>query len=406
MLDLGFVRAQFPALRDDWALFDNAGGSVPLGSVIAAVADYMARWQVQLGASYWQSDTATRLVAEGHAAIARSIGADEGEVVISSSTTMNLRLLAAALRHTFRPGDEIVVSDLEHESNGGAWRALEADGVVLRTWEFDRDTQELTRAGLDRVLNARTRLVAFTHCSNIVGTIHDAAAFVRRIHEAGALACVDGVAFAPHRQVDVAAIGADFYAFSIYKVFGPHLGALYGRRALLEQAGSNNHFFIAADDVPYKLVPGGANHELTAALPAIGAYLTALDAHHGGGDDGARAQSGRAFARIAEHEALLAAPVLAFLRQHPRVRLLGLADPDPARRVPTIAFTVTGRHASEIPPLLDKENIAIRWGHFYAHRAVSALGLHEQGGVVRISMAHYNTPAEVARLLLALERVL
>lgn len=407
MLDTTFVRAQFPALRDDWALFDNAGGSVPLGSVIARVHDYMSRWAVQLGASYLHSTTATQLVADGHAAMQRLIGADDGEVVVSSASTMNVRTLAAALRGWFRPGDEIVVSDLEHESNSGAWRALAADGVVVRVWEFDRETQELTLAGLDRVLTDRTRLVAFTHCSNIVGTIHDVAAFVRRIHDAGALACIDGVAFAPHRAVDVKALDADFYFFSIYKVFGPHLGLLYGKRELLLRAASQNHFFIAADDLPYKLVPGGANHELTASLPAIEEYLLALDAHHGRAADGTTlARTHRAFAHIAAHEAALAAPVLAFLAAHPRVRLLGLADADPARRVPTIAFTVAGRHASEIPPLLDKENIAIRWGHFYAHHAVTALELHEQGGVVRISMAHYNTPDEVARLLAALARAL
>ena len=407
MLDLAHVRAQFPALRDDWALFDNAGGSVPLASVIAGVAGHMARWPVQLGATYWHSVEAGAAVAAGQQAMARLIGAEADEVVLASSSTMNVRTLAAATRGWFGPGDEIVVSDLEHESNSGAWRALAATGATVRMWEFDRDLQELTRAGLDAVLTERTRVVAFTHCSNIVGTVHDAAAFIRRIHDAGALACVDGVALAPHRRVDVRALDADFYFFSLYKVFGPHMGLLYGRRDLLQRARNQNHFFIGEDDVPYKLEPGGVNHELTASLPAIEEYLLALDAHHGGAmSDPVDTRLARTFARIAAHEAALAAPVLAFLSAHPRVRLLGLADADPARRVPTIAFTVHGRHAAEIPPFCDRENIAIRHGHFYAHHAATALGLHAQGGVVRISMAHYNTADEVARLLAVLERVL
>ena len=407
MLDLAHVRAQFPALRDDWALFDNAGGSVPLASVIAGVAGHMARWPVQLGATYLHSVEAGAAVTAGQQAMARLIGAEADEVVLASSSTMNVRTLAAATRGWFGPGDEIVVSDLEHEANSGAWRALAATGATVRLWEFDRDLQELTRAGLDAVLTDRTRLVAFTHCSNIVGTVHDAAAFIRRIHAAGALACVDGVAFAPHRRVDVRALDADFYFFSLYKVFGPHMGILYGRRELLQRARNQNHFFIGEDDVPYKLEPGGVNHELTASLPAIEEYLLALDAHHGGAtSDPSDTRLARTFARIAAHEAALSAPVLAFLSSHPRVRLLGLAAADPVRRVPTIAFTVHGRHAAEIPPVCDAENIAIRYGHFYAHHAATALGLHAQGGVVRISMAHYNTADEVARLLTVLERVL
>ncbi len=407
MLDLTWVRPQFPALREDWALFDNAGGSAPLAAVIEGVAAHMARWPVQLGASYLHSVAASQAVAEGQEAMARLVGAEGGEVVLASSSTMNVRTLAAALRGWFAPGDEVVVSDLEHESNSGAWRALAEHGVVVRTWEFDRERHELTLAGLDAVLTERTRLVAFTHCSNIVGTIHDAAAFVRRIHEAGALACIDGVAFAPHRRVDVQALDADFYFLSLYKVFGPHLGLLFGRRDLLQRARGQNHFFIGEDDVPYKLQPGGVNHELTASLPAIETYLLDLDAHHGGpaGDPHA-ARLTRAFAHIAAHEAALAAPVLALLDAHPRVRLLGLADADPARRVPTIAFAVEGHNAADIPPLFDAENLAIRYGHFYAHRAVTALDLHGHGGVVRISMAHYNSPAEVARLLAVLQRVL
>jgi cysteine desulfurase family protein (TIGR01976 family) len=406
-LDVAFARSQFPALRDDWALFDNAGGSPPLAGVIERVTGYMSRWQVQHGASYALSAHATELAAQGHDAMARLVNAAPGEIVLGSSTTANVRMLARALRPHVRHGDEIVVTNLDHEANIGAWRELEEDGVRIREWRFDPATCELTLDGLEPLLGDRTKLVCFTHCSNIVGTVHDAAAFVRRIHAAGALACVDGVAFAPHRQVDVKAIGADFYLASLYKVFGPHVGLLYGRRELLLGSKGQNHFFVPDAEVPYKLEPGGVVHELVAALPAINDYLLALDERCGG--DAAAPESGRiagAFAAIAAHEAALAAPLLAFLASRRGVRVLGRASADAVHRVPTIAFTVQGRDAGEIPPALDPAKIAIRFGHFYAYRAIEALGLHGRGGVVRVSMAHYNTTAEVTRLIEALDRVI
>jgi selenocysteine lyase/cysteine desulfurase len=207
--------------------------------------------------------------------------------------------------------------------------------------------------------------------------------------------------------VDVKAIGADFYLVSLYKVFGPHLGLLHGRRELLLASKGQNHFFVPEHEVPYKLEPGGVVHELAASLPAIVDYLLALDARHGGDLSTPEPQRlTRAFDAIAAHEAVLAAPLLEFLSSRRGVRVLGRAEPDAVHRVPTIAFTVEGRDASEIPPALDARNIAIRYGHFYAHRAIEALGLLERGGVVRVSMAHYNTAAEVGRLITALDELL
>lgn len=403
---LAAVRARFPALATDWALFDNAGGSVPLAGTIERVHGYMTRGAVQLGASYPHSVRASAEVAEGHRAAERLVGAEPGEVVLGASTTANLRLLARALRPLWNAGDAVVVTNLDHESNIGPWRELAETGLEVREWRLRPGTGALHIEDLEPLLDARTRLVAFTHCANVVGTIHDAAAIVRRVHAAGALACIDGVAFAPHRRVDVKALDADFYAVSLYKTYGPHLALLYGRRELLRAARSQNHFFFAADEVPYKLEPGGVPHELAASLPAILEHLLALDASlpgGGAGDEGVRLA--RAFAAIAAHESALVAPLLEFLREQPRVRLLGESSADPARRVPTVAFAVAGRDASEIPAALDRARVAIRWGHFYARRAIEAFGLLDRGGVVRASLVHYNTPAEVARLVEALAEV-
>lgn len=404
---LDHVRSRFPALGPRWALFDNAGGSVPLAGVIERVRDYMSENAVQLGATYELSARATVQVAEGHRAAERLVNAAPGEVVLGASTTANLRLLARALRPRFGAGAEIVVTNLDHESNIGPWRELEGEGVRVREWRFRPETGALHAEDLDGVLSPRTRLVCFTHCSNVSGTIHDAAAIVRRVHAAGALACVDGVAFAPHRLVDVKALDADFYAVSLYKTFGPHLGLLYGKRELFVRARSQNHFFFGEDELPYKLEPGGVPHELAASLPAIVEYLLDLESRLPGGGEGAeRERLARAFEAIAAHEAALVAPLLAFLRDRPGVRLVGEPGADPARRLPTVAFSVDGRDAAAIPTALDAAGVAIRYGHFYARRAIEALGLLGRNGVVRASLAHYNTPAEVARLVEALERVL
>jgi cysteine desulfurase family protein (TIGR01976 family) len=407
MLDLDWTRSRFPALTDGWAFFDNAGGSAPLGTVADAVHDHLRRLGAQVGATHARSLEVAARVQRGREAMAGLFGARPEEIVLGASTTANVRLLARALRPLFGPGDEVVVTDLDHESHIGPWRDLEREGVVVREWNFDRATQALTLEGLERVLTPRTRLVCFTHCANIVGRIHDAKAFVRRIHAAGALACVDAVAYAPHRRVDVAALGADFTLVSLYKLFGPHVGLLHGRHELLVRAASQNHFFKPEDAVPDKLEPGGVNHELVSSLPAILEHLLELEAHHRPaltGDESARLD--RAFELIAAHETALIEPLLSFLGARRGVHVLGGADAAAGARVATVAFTVDGVDAASVPPRLDAQRVAVRFGHFYAYRAIEALGLHARNGVVRASLAHYNSPAEVERLIAALDEAL
>ncbi len=413
VLDLDFVRSRFPALSTDWALFDNAGGSVPLASVIDGVASYMGRLGVQLGASYDLSVEAGERVQAGHRSMEELMVAESGEVILGPSTTVLLAHLARALRPSWREGDEVIVTDLDHEANIGPWRALGASGIVLKEWKLRRESASLELEDLKALLTERTRLVAVTHCSNIVGRIHDVSAMAEAAHGVGARVCVDGVAFAPHRRIDVRALGVDFYVFSTYKTYGPHQAVLWGRRELLAEARSQNHFFVGEDQLPAKMEPGGPNHELAASLPAIPEYLESLATHHGAHDWAGGARSGtepnpldRAFELIATHERALAARVLEFLSQRQGVRVIGPESSDAAIRVPTISFVAEGRHASEIPTALDGEKVAIRWGDFYAKRAVQSLGLQSAGGVIRISMVHYNTLDEVDRLIRALDRCL
>jgi cysteine desulfurase family protein (TIGR01976 family) len=406
-LDTDFVRSFFPALAGDWVYMDNAGGSLAPRPVIDRARAYMARGPVQLGASYELSARAAEDVAAGQAAAALFMGAAPGEAVVGPSTTMNAYVLAQALRPLLAPGDEVVVTNLDHEANNGAWRRLAEYGVVVREWAFDPTTLMLRPADLAPLLGPRTRLVCFTHCANVVGAFQDVAAITELAHGAGAWVCVDGVAYAPHRLVDVGAWDVDFYLVSLYKAFGPHLAAVYGKAELLRRARGQSHFFVGEDEVPYKLQPGGVNHELTAALPGMLDYFGAVHDHHfpGAGGD-ARTQLAQVYRLFAAHETTLVAPLLAFLGAHPRVRVLGPPTADPAVRAPTVSFVVAGRKSSEIPPLLDERRIAVRWGHFYAYRAVDALGLLPQDGVVRVSLAHYNTVDEVERLVEALDAVL
>lgn len=407
-LDLEFVRAFFPGLRGPWTLFDNAGGSVMTNAAAAGIVEYIERFGVQLGASYDLSQQAERRVQRGHATIAELLGATPEETVIGSSTTVNLATLARALAPRLQAGDEVIVTDLDHESNIGPWRALTQQGAVIRTWAVDRERATLDIAGLQPLLSPRTRIVAFTHCANVVGEILDVPAIVRHIraNRPDTWIIVDGVAHAPHRMVDVKALDVDAYAVSLYKIYGPHLGALYVRRELLEQAKGQNHFFVPEDALPQKLQPGGVAHELAAGLPGIGAYLDGVAEHHGLRAETRREGWARAFELFTAHEERLVAPLIEYLVAHPRCRLIGPATSDGTLRAPTVAFVVDGLPASAVVPPLDQRHVAVRWGHFYAKRAIDALGLAKADGIVRVSMVHYNTMAEVERLIRALDDTL
>ncbi len=405
-IDTAFARAHFPALSGPWALFENAGGTLVAAQALDRIRTYMTEYQVQPGAAYPASARAAAMIAESHQAMAAMINARPEEVMIGPSTSMNVFLLAQALRPSLTEGDEVVVTNLDHEANVGAWRKLAAAGVAVREWRFDPDSMALEPEGLAALLNERTRLVCFGHCSNITGGFTDVAGLVRMIHDAGALACVDGVAYGAHRAIDVKAWDVDFYLCSTYKLYGPHLALLYGKRAHFEQAAPLNHFFLD-DELPLKLNPGGPNHELSAGLAGITAYLDALHAHHEGETNlPLHGRLAAIFARVAAHEEALGAPLLEFLTAKPGVRLIGNPSADRNVRAPTFSFAVDGRDAGAIARAASAHEIAIGAGDFYAARCIEALGLAERGGVVRASMVHYNTADEVERLIRALDEAI
>jgi cysteine desulfurase family protein (TIGR01976 family) len=409
MLDVKFVRSQFPALDGEWIFFDNAGGSQILNPVLERMRDYLVACNVQHGASYAVSQEAgARLRAATEAMATYVNAADPSEIVMGPSSTQLLRILAGSLVQTLQPGDEIIVTNCDHEANIGPWMELERSGARVKMWRLDPDSYQLRLEDLEQLMTERTRLVAVTHVSNVLGSIQPIAEFARVVHERGAMICVDGVAYAPHRHVDVRDLDVDFYVFSFYKVYGPHHALLYGKREHLLRLPVMNHYFIAPTDVPYKFQPGSVNYELSYGMLGLWDYLDELAARHHpqGLPDDRRERLRFVFDRIARHEEMLAARLLAFLADKPSVRVIGAATPDRDQRVPTISFVVDGKPSDTITIAVDRHKIGIRYGHFYAKRLIDDLGLQAQNGVVRVGMVHYNTLDEVERLVEVLDPLL
>ena len=405
-LNLEQIRAEFPALAGDTVFLDNAGGSQVLRRVADRVRDYLLTSSVQLGASYADSQRAGEKVLAARRAVAELINAPhDDEVVMGGATTALMFVLTQALREGVKPGDEIIVTNTDHESNIGGWTRLAEAGAVIKVWEVNHDSLALELADLDRLLSPRTTWLAMTHASNILGTVNPVEEVSRRVHAAGGRVCVDAVAYAPHRLVDVQACGADVVVFSFYKVFGPHYAVMWGRRELLLSLPSLNHFFIGPEVIPYKLQPGNVNYELSYGCIGIHEYLcdtgTALGAS---GTPRQRMQA--AFDAFAAHEDRLAERLLGWLRGRNGVRIIGRPSATDGRRVPTISFVVADTPSESIVRHVDGHDIGIRFGDFYAKRLIESLGLQGQGGVVRVSMAHYNTEAEIDRLIRAFEEVI
>ena len=404
-LDIAYVRKQFPGLAGGYAFMDNAGGSMVLQGVADRVADYLLNSSVQLGASYRPSVEAGERVMQARRSVMQLINAAHPEeVIMGGSTTHLLQILCRAIAPSIGPGDEIIVTNCDHEANIGPWvRLCEDRGATLHVWQVDPDSCELELDDLQALLGEKTRYVAVTHASNILGSINPVAEIARRVQAVGAKLCVDAVAYAPHRLVDVQASGADFYVYSFYKTFGPHFAVLWGRRDLLLEFPSLNHFFIGQEVVPYKLQPGNVNYELSFGCIGITDYLLDIGERLGAqGSERERMQA--AFDAFEVQEDALAERLLAFLRQCPGVRIIGkTSTPD---RVPTISFVVAGVRSEAVVLKVDEHRIGIRFGDFYARRLIEALGLAPLGGVVRVSLAHYNTLEEIDRLITALDQAI
>ena len=278
-LDIDYVRSQFPAFNDPlsskWSFFENAGGSYVPQNVVDHLNNFMVSTKVQPYASYDMSDIAGKNMDKATHYFAEMINAKENEIIIGSSTTINMYVLSNAMKHIIEPDDEVIVTNQDHEANIGAWRKLKNSGAKVKEWQLNPESGELEIEKLQQLLTSKTKILAVTHCSNIVGSINDIKKITKLAHKFGAYVIADGVSYAPHGFPDVKDLDVDFYAFSLYKTFGPHLALLYGKKEILDKLPNQNHEFLEGN-VPYTLNPGGPNHEELASLIGISEYFENL----------------------------------------------------------------------------------------------------------------------------------
>jgi selenocysteine lyase/cysteine desulfurase len=325
------------------------------------------------------------------------------EVHFAPSTSQNTYVVAQALWQELKPGDEVIVTNQDHEANIGVWSRLEDDGIVVHEWKIDPDTAELHPVDLETLLNERTRAVAFTHCSNVVGSINPVREITDRIHAAGAIAIVDGVSFCPHGLPDVRALGADIYLFSLYKVYGPHLGVMVMSKQLNAELPYQGHFFNAGN-AGARFTPAGPDHAQIASVNGVIDYLDVVYKHHQSADASAAQKAAAVKSLFREQETALLQPLLDFLSGHPKIRLIGSKSAQ--GRAPTVGFTVDGHRSTELASQLSGFKLGVGVGHFYAFRLIEALGIDTAEGALRTSFVHYTSPEEIKRLIVALDQLL
>ena len=388
MLDLDAVRSRFPALATGAVYLDGPGGSQVPQRVIDAMAGYLRDSNSNLGGAFRTSRESDEVMERGRAAAADFMGAEpEGIAFGANMTTLNFQL-AHAVARTLEPGDEIVVTALDHDANVSPWLLVADDhGLVVRTAPLRTEDMTLDLDALDGLIGERTRVVAFTLASNAVGSIPDAARIAAAAHRVGALAWADGVHAAPHRRIRARETGLDVALCSPYKFFGPHLGIAAIRPDLAESLPADRVRPASEDPPGHRFEAGTQSHEAVAGAAAAIDYLREL----GGGD------LDSAFARIEEHETRLAARFLSGLADG--VELYGIRTPE--GRTPTFCFNVEGRGPREVAELLGEQDIYVWDGNYYALEPMRALGLGD-GGAVRAGFLHYTTDDEVDRLLEAL----
>ena len=408
-LDLDYVRAQFPAFKDllssKWSFFENAGGSYVPQNVITHLNNFMISTKVQPYAKYDTSAIAGNNMDKATELFAEMINVKKDEIIIGASTTMNMYVLSNAMKHFLKPGDEIIVTNQDHEANIGAWRRLKNHGAIIKEWQIKPEDAELEIEDLKLLLSNKTKIVAVTHCSNIVGSINDLKSIAQLVHQYGAFLVGDGVSYAPHGFPDVKDLDVDFYTFSLYKTFGPHIGLLYGKKEILDQLPNQNHEFLDGD-VPNTLNPGGPNHEELSCLIGLYEYFNNLYNHHFPNENNSlRKKIEKINELISHHEEQIANPLLEYINSRNDIKLIGKKKIENKNRTPTISFTFDNQPSKNISNKLIEKGVATRNDNFYAWRCLKALGIDTDDGVIRTSMVHYNTSEDVEKLIKALKQI-
>ncbi len=376
---------------------DNpAGTQVPV-RVAEAASRCLLETNANMGGYFTTSLAAEEIVTGAHRAMARFLGAcSEREIIIGPSMTSLTFDLSRSIGRMLQPGDEIVVTRMDHDGNIAPWLALAEDrGLTVRWVPFNEETWCIEPEALDAALSKKTKLVALNYASNLTGSINDVRALVERVHAAGALAYVDAVQLAPHVPVDVQALGCDFLACSAYKFYGPHLGIVWSRESILEPLFA---YKVRAQttELPYKFETGTPQIEQLAALRATIDYWDELRHSEASLRHPEVSKDPEPLEGVVEYERGLTSRLIAGLQCIPGVRIVGITDPArEGRRVPTVSFVHPKRRPQEIAQFLAARNIFVWSGHNFALEVVRQLGIDEEQGVVRIGMAHYNRASEV-----------
>ena len=375
MLDIDFVRGQFPAFAQEslqgQAFFENAGGSYTCQPVIDRLTRFYTERKVQPYAPYEASRLGGEEMDEARRRLAAMMGVESDELSFGPSTTQNTYVLANAFRQFMQPGDAIVVTNQDHEANTGPWRRLADEGFEVREWQVDPETGHLDLAKLEALLDEKVRLVCFPHCSNVVGEINPVVEITALAHAAGAFVCVDGVSYAPHGLPNVGLMGPDIYLFSAYKTYGPHQGIMVMRRALGETLPNQGHYFNAGS-LYKRFTPAGPDHAQVAASAGMADYADALALHHGITGTAAEKATG-VHDLMRAHEVKLLQPLLDYVSAKNSVRLIGPSHA--AGRAPTVALELAqaGEH---VAAELAAHGGMAGGGDFYAVRALKAMGVY------------------------------
>jgi cysteine desulfurase family protein (TIGR01976 family) len=397
------VRPLFPALAEQLAgrpavFFDAPGGTQVPQTVIDAIGAYLAHSNANTHGAFLTSQRTDVTLAAAHQAMADMLGCDPHETVFGPNMTTLTFALSRAIGRELGPGDEIVVTRLDHDANVAPWKALAERGVLIHEVDVDVEDCTLDMADLAAKINERTKLVAVGYASNAVGTINDVRRAVELAHSVGALAFVDAVHYAPHGLIDVRALDCDFLACSVYKFFGPHIGCLYGKAEHLERLHPYK-VRPASNQSPDRWMTGTQNHECLAGVTAAVDYIASL----GGQASSRREAIVAAMTTLQTYERTLSERLIGGLLTIPGLTFYGIREADRfAQRTPTVSFCLEGHSPRAVAEALAARGIFAWDGNYYALGLSERLGVEERGGMVRIGLAHYNTAEEVDYLLGAL----
>lgn len=410
-LDLTWVRSQFPSLAQTVngqpAVFlDGPGGTQVPQRVIAAISDYLKLDNANTAGAYATSRRTDMMIAGARSAMADFLNCDPDEVVFGPNMTSLTFAISRSIGRALGPGDEIVLTHLDHDANISPWRALEERGVTIRMAEIHEDDCTLDMDDLTGKLTERTRVVAVGYASNAVGTINDVRKIIQLAHQRGALAYIDAVHYAPHGPIDVRALDCDFLVCSTYKFFGPHMGVLYGKREHLKRL---EPYKVRANTnaIPNRWEWGTLNHECIAGITACVDYLADVGRHVNPSASTRRAAVLAAYEAIQKHEHELMGSLIRGLVAIPGLKLYGISNPKRFdQRCPTLAVRVKGHTPLELATALGERGFFTWDGNYYALNLTEQLDVEKDGGFLRIGLAHYNTAEEVERFVAALREVI